>query len=1054
MALPNAMADEDLRPLTENELETLRKVARECVDSESADSPLYQQLLERAAVVGAFSREELIEGFERSPALDAKAREVLDRSSVVTEGNSRKWMLDPTTRRQTLENMGERAKQVLQGVAVHPTDARSRALAKVINNELSDEMEASTGDLLELVEAAKPFQSSPAVKESLSRWEEKLEKRQRQAHADRLLKLVDKGVFGRDADAAKLLAHAKEGTPVLPLVIHGAGGIGKSTLLAQLIRDRQGGVDQSAAPVVYLDFARAALNPMDAASLVSDVAQQLSLQFPRASPHFLSFRTWLRDTVSVKTIEQSARSSAFELMGYPVDRSLTANVTAKLVAYLRLAKLADGPFLLVLDTFEEVQARGEEAVASVFEWLAAFAMALPQLRTVIAARSAISAPERDAPSERSAHYGVSENHELGELDRDAGLQMLQSRGIDAGLGDTIFQNVGGNPLSLVLAAELTRRGDSVVMAWRQPGAKPFRAGLNEAALRGKLYLRLFAHIEDPQIRTLAGAATLLRRVTAETIQEVLAPAINAVPDDEHVEVSSLAQAREMFDQLGREVDKLLSSDDDSLVYPRSVRAKMLPIIREESRALFDCVHRLAAEYYSRGQSTAERAEWTYHKLMMQWPPSTTPSEPPSLLLVGKEMTIIRSLGPEVEDLPEEAGRLVRGLLTSPMNQEEIGKLPPEVWASYATTRAMQFVREGRHADAKAIIAQRPDTFDDAVALYAHAMVLFQKVEWAATDAAIEQAEKVTVEKPLPLRNQIVERGKLEAQIAIEHAFLAWYRGVDDVVAQRFGRARAIAAERGDEMHRIEALAGTLSVQEDAAGIDELRALTSALSKKAWSVRLSTLRRLVFLGFADENSAAAALHLLRLRLRSPRRMSAFAADLRAELDPVHLQELQLLANEQPAGMAERDRWENQASKLEQTIGQYLVERRSPSLPRAALYVRAQFATWRVPMRVAVMAAFREFATLERFLTAHYPQVLQSFAAYPQIYEMQVDMILSAVEDLGVIPQFLRDCAANVPADGDKAKLEAVNFALGRYTHRVLQQLASGAPPSRDFDGINR
>ena len=55
---------------------------------------------------------------------------------------------------------------------------------------------------------------------------------------------------------------------------------------------------------------------------------------------------------------------------------------------LKAAGLTDRPFLLVLDTFEEVQARGEIAVDTVFEWLDALG-SWQGIKTIIAGRAPV-----------------------------------------------------------------------------------------------------------------------------------------------------------------------------------------------------------------------------------------------------------------------------------------------------------------------------------------------------------------------------------------------------------------------------------------------------------------------------------------------------------------------------------------------------------------------------------------------------------------------------------------------------------------------------------------
>ncbi len=81
--------------------------------------------------------------------------------------------------------------------------------------------------------------------------------------------------FGR---AALRIRDAFGGRP--PLVIHGPGGAGKSTLISKFILDHAGPDRAQPMAFILLDFDRRALDPAKPDALLTEVAQQVRTQFP------------------------------------------------------------------------------------------------------------------------------------------------------------------------------------------------------------------------------------------------------------------------------------------------------------------------------------------------------------------------------------------------------------------------------------------------------------------------------------------------------------------------------------------------------------------------------------------------------------------------------------------------------------------------------------------------------------------------------------------------------------------------------------------------------
>jgi len=108
-----------------------------------------------------------------------------------------------------------------------------------------------------------------------------------------------------------------------------------------------------------------------------------------------------------------------------------------------------------------------------------------------------------------------------------------------------------------------------------------------------------------------------------------------------------------------------------------------------------------------------------------------------------------------------------------------------------------------------------------------------------------------------------------------------------------------------------------------------------------------------------------------------------------------------------------RWSVDAASLEQTIGQYLVLRRRLLLPRVVPFLRAQFVPFRVAMRTAVMYGFQATERLQEFLLQNYAAVIPMIRHRHRDPGHAVDAVIAAVDDLGIVPQFIRHCAEQAP-----------------------------------------
>ncbi|PUZ25337.1 hypothetical protein DCC81_13620 [Chitinophaga parva] len=393
-----------------------------------------------------------------------------------------------------------------------------------------------------------------------------------------------------------------------PLLVFGMGGIGKSTLLAQFILEHAEAHRKDRFPFVYLDFDRPQLDALQPETLLIEAARQLSIQYqdvPEIGGAFAAFyRSWneaLAESVGAGSSEAIYLRSAAASVQKELDLD---RIESEFLSLARqMSRLEARPFVIVLDTFEEVQYRGAEYVRQLYNFMVRLREQHPLVRTIAAGR----APVIDMDVLLM---------ELNTLDNEAATGYLVKAGVaNEAEAKRLVSIIGGNPLTLKLAAGLAREfGIEDVKQARDQFATRDVKKIAALQLQGMLYRRILDHIHVPEVRKLAYPGMVLRRITPAVIREVLAaPCGLVVPD--------LATAETLFRQLKKEVSLVMPSDRDVLRHRPDVRKAMLQLIQEsEKKDLVPVIHRAAVQYYQDKEGLAERAEEFYHRLSLDESP--------------------------------------------------------------------------------------------------------------------------------------------------------------------------------------------------------------------------------------------------------------------------------------------------------------------------------------------------------------------------------------------------------------------------------------------------
>ena len=437
------------------------------------------------------------------------------------------WSLNAKPRRQAFAQLRTREAmlQALERTANRPEDRMQKLFEAILHRTAPSIHEQSLQELrctlqiidwLKGTELVAELPSNADVLATIA-WEELMEP---------FRDLVKDGFFGRTEELGYLQDIVDSPAQDSPLLIHGPGGVGKSTLLAEFIlRNTDRKIPPHRLPLTYIDFDRADIDPREPLTFLMLAVRQFTTQYPEMeSPGAAYIEDWsYRLTSAAVRAEQNifegsqksynpvedggyeAYSEEPQLRGQYAYRE---DYIYDFKTIFNSAVPGTLPWLLVLDTFEEVQLRVYDSVRNIRSFLRELCDALPQVRVIIAGRG-----EDDG--------AAFDEIELEGFDEADALAFLAKLGVpQPQVAKKVYETVTGNPLSLKLAAHIIRQ--------EKLGDAPDSALLcellrkvAEGNIQGQLYSRILDHISDPDVRKLAHPGLTLRYITKEIIEEVL-----------------------------------------------------------------------------------------------------------------------------------------------------------------------------------------------------------------------------------------------------------------------------------------------------------------------------------------------------------------------------------------------------------------------------------------------------------------------------------------------------------------------------------------------------
>jgi len=742
----------------------------------------------------------VIRGFFTAGALATQARaaggEITDGDlqafvqrdcEAVNSARGRGWQLSSAVRRDTIRYLDADPQRLLETTHRVPADPADlgRTMAELylrgeapgIRDQTPDQL---AGSLLAVDWLAGPGPSQPAgislpLGVSLPA-ADALRSRQQFAVLLEPLRAVLDGFFTGRGHALRRLSEYASQPDALPsrsLVISGAGGMGKSTVIARFLIDRAEAAEPSRQPFAYLTFDRPELLPQRPLGLLAEIIRQLSLQDPGLAGAAADTVATLEQTQRGVTSSESDRSRSGGIIGRRRrDQDDLVEMFARVVNAIGAESV-----VCVLDTFERAQRQGPAAVGRLWSVLEDAQSAVPSLRIVIAGRTGLAG----YPVEELPLAGLERGEMLGYLSARAGQAGAE---IPSSLLEAIASRMSGNPLSLRLAADLMLREARTLRA--AAGRRRFLLTLTGDQIQGVLYRRVLDHIDDTDVRALAIPGLALRRITPEVITEVLAPACRRGP-------ISPRRAADLFERLRRETS-LVTVHGDVLVHRADVRQDILPLLASEDPDGVTAIHRYAVHYYRQRDTVTDRTEELYHRLALGQASRT---------LDGRwDDEAGARLDAALDELPQRSQVYLASRLDIEADPDALRAADDETWAHQAVRSAQAYLNDGRPQAALEVLRQRQPgaiVFDHA-ALEVETLARLgrrgpaQKLATQAADAASAAGN----------RPEFVRFSLLGAQIAEDEGSFARAQAL-------LRAAREQAQDTGDVVGALVAGAGLLRV---------------------------------------------------------------------------------------------------------------------------------------------------------------------------------------------------------------------------------------------------
>jgi hypothetical protein len=345
---------------------------------------------------------------------------------------------------------------------------------------------------------------------------------------------------------------------------------------------------------------------------------------------------------------------------------------------------------MVLDSFERTQYKSYLHLSRMWRLFEALGSEYPMLRVVVSGR----APVKGLKIKRREPQALP----IREFGEAAATEFLVRRSsLNPRIARKLVGEYGGNPLTLNLLARL---GEERPLEEKKP-KKSWSGFLgrnqnhcDRELVQALLYERLLGQIRNREILPLANPGLVLRRITPEIIQQVLAPYCK-------LDVPTRARAEQLFLELERHVDLVDRIEPDVLGHRPEVRGMMLKLLEKDDPSMVAAIEKAAVGYYRGKSGPQARAEEIYHRLRLE--------EPLTIINFRWEPGVDRYLSEDdLAEIPEAARPFVASKLGSIAVNEVVEAAEDQSYREASVTRqAADLIADG-HFDEALELIQEPD----------------------------------------------------------------------------------------------------------------------------------------------------------------------------------------------------------------------------------------------------------------------------------------------------------------------------------------------------------
>lgn len=696
LARGSGAATNDARAPTLSEEELERALEKVRSRKQAAPSPvesLLREAEELAAVSGRFDPRDLFDETVDEETLQTVLSRLAPQCVIEPFEGAVRWLLANDARTAVLNRIIDegRLKQLLDRSKPAVTDMLGQLLRELLRDGAGVRLDGRThNELLCLLCAVEATSGVDIQKPDEQTLNALIKSAKFLSDYDVLL---DKGFYGREKQRSELKRFVTEPAAGRGrwkgIVLTGLGGAGKSTLAVRVAREV---ADEQKATVVILDFDRPGIDPRDLYWLEAELTRQVGHQYPETEQALRALREDARRQLSESGAEDP---QAYTSEGVEEERSLRRTVTG-LADALRAAGAGERPFMLVLDTFEEVAQR--DLTGRILEWLFEISrrLAPAPLRVVFSGRLYYEGLAK------VTQVGVTQTLELEEMEPEEAEALLTGLGLSRTAASRLANSevLPRRPLEMRLLAKLVTGGDESAVAELE---EEIRNGGDAARelFAGLIYRRVLRRIENETARELAYPGLVLRYVTVELIQKVLVPVLGLPllsKDDAQRALDALAS----YGWLAYRRPKDKPDSKDEVYHRKDLRRLMLKAMIAQESEKTRQINQATVAFFSSSDDERERAESVYHRLMLVAEPKDG---------VGFQEAELRAanpyIGADIVDLPTAAAVLLKYVSTGEVAVSEVTLLPPGLRGTAYLAKGERLVASREFGAALELYARRP-----------------------------------------------------------------------------------------------------------------------------------------------------------------------------------------------------------------------------------------------------------------------------------------------------------------------------------------------------------